>query len=300
MRQGNRAATLPVPRMQSPTKARYLHGLRASDSSFTQHWPPMPKPGEPYAHAFISEPGHPNLQPCDCGWAGLGPHVRTRRVLIHTSRAMVETLGEIDPRNRFSSSLNRKFVGRRRGTGKVPSVHLTPHQRGDRPTAERESKAIRSAKWVLQTCGYQLRSNPEGDLADADGYLFAATSSNRAFMYDVRSDICSVRPNDCPLSRGQRTPGQKTRHPAAARRSDQLNSPTSDQDRWCASPPTSGATSQRGCWSWRRRTPPETPEQEDLRTGGGQHRVGGDVRRPRRQRRFVHPGLLGRRPGRGR
>ena len=59
----------------------------------------------------------------------------------------------------------------------MPSVHLTPHQRGDRPTAKRESKAIRCAKWELRTCGYQLRSNPEGDLAEADGYLFAATSS---------------------------------------------------------------------------------------------------------------------------
>ena len=28
--------------------------------------------------AWLAEPGQPNQRPCDCGWAGLGPHFRTR------------------------------------------------------------------------------------------------------------------------------------------------------------------------------------------------------------------------------
>ncbi len=28
---------------------------------------------------WLAEPGQPNQMPCDCGWAGLGPHVRTKR-----------------------------------------------------------------------------------------------------------------------------------------------------------------------------------------------------------------------------
>ena len=30
-------------------------------------------------HAWLAESGQPNQMPCDCGWAGLGPHVRTSR-----------------------------------------------------------------------------------------------------------------------------------------------------------------------------------------------------------------------------
>jgi hypothetical protein len=48
------------------------------------------------------------------------------------------------------------------GEETMPFVHLTPHRPEDRPTSGRESKAIRCAKWELPTCGYQLRSNPEG------------------------------------------------------------------------------------------------------------------------------------------
>jgi hypothetical protein len=45
----------------------------------------------------------------------------------------------------------------------MPFVHLTPHRRGDRPTAERESKAIRCAKWELPTCGTSRLNASEHD-----------------------------------------------------------------------------------------------------------------------------------------
>jgi hypothetical protein len=47
MRQGNRTATLPEKRTQSPTKARYLHGLRASGSSFGPQGPQCPPANRP-------------------------------------------------------------------------------------------------------------------------------------------------------------------------------------------------------------------------------------------------------------
>jgi hypothetical protein len=42
--------------MQSPTEARYLHGLRASGSSFSLQTVAKLRPGDPYSNGFMSEP----------------------------------------------------------------------------------------------------------------------------------------------------------------------------------------------------------------------------------------------------
>jgi hypothetical protein len=41
------------------------------------------------------------------------------------------------------------------GEETMPFAHSTPRQRGDRPTSERESMAIRSARWEPPTFGCQ-------------------------------------------------------------------------------------------------------------------------------------------------
>ena len=39
--------------------------------------------------AWWTEPGQPNQQPCDCGWAGLGPHVRTLQGWAKAARRQI-------------------------------------------------------------------------------------------------------------------------------------------------------------------------------------------------------------------